>query len=135
MAAFRLASSACRVSLRPAFSVAPIKRAIATTAVCRKQQVSLPTDSEHAVGIEKFEMEATSMGIEDPWDFHLQLGDGTRENPTIIPSMYNKRLIGHLCEEDQTHLVYFYVYKGTNNPKRCTCGHWFKCVDAEPHHF
>ena len=57
----------------------------------------------------------------------MELGPGTKEEPTLVPSVYNKRLIGHQCEDDQTYLTYFYVYKGF--PKRCQCGHWFKVVD------
>merc|ERR1711872_901643 len=89
---------------------------------------------EHAVGIEKFEKLAKLAGIDDPWDLKpFQLGAGTKEEPTLLPSMYNKRLVGHLCEDHQTHLTYFYVYKGF--PKRCQCGHWFKVVDSEPYHY
>jgi len=136
MAALRLAS-ACRAALRPALASAsaPMRqRGIATTSVCMKTELPLPDNLEHAVGIEKFEKLAHLAGIDDPWDIKpFQVGAGTKDSPTIVPSMYNRRLIGHLCEEDQTYLTYFYVYKGV--PKRCKCGHWFKVTDAEPYHY
>jgi len=134
MAALRLAS-VCRAVMRPALASASKQRGIATTSVCmEKNPMPLPDNLEHAVGIEKFEKMAHLAGIEDPWDIKpFQTGAGTRESPTIVPSMYNRRLIGHLCEEDQNYLTYFHVYKGV--PKRCKCGHWFKVEDAEPYHY
>jgi len=133
MSALRLAS-VCRAALRPAVTSTALRRGIATTQVCLKQELSLPDTVEHSVGIEKFERMAAAAGIDDPWDIKpAQHGEGTRENPDIVPSMYNKRLIGHLCEEGQPYLTYFYVYK--SEPKRCQCGHWFKLVDAEPYHY
>lgn len=50
------------------------------------------------------------------------------DNPNLIPSFESKRLIGCLCEEDQTHVNYMWVHLG--EPKRCECGHWFKAVPA-----
>jgi len=133
MAALRLAF-ACRAGLRPALAAAPIQRAIATSAVRMKSELPLPDDMEHAVGIEKFEKMAELAGVDDPWDLKLaETGDGTRENPTLVTSIYNKRLVGHICEEEANHITYFYVQK--NEPKRCKCGHWFSCVDAEPYHY
>ena len=185
MAATRL-TSACRSILRPALASTqmrqvaapmaqasmltsmPTCRGFCTTGCCRKTEIPLPDNLEHAVGIEKFEKLAklavsakythtmnfprlrrvtplmligiknifihSFQGIDDPWDLKpFQMGAGTKDEPTLLPSMYNRRLVGHLCEEDQTHLTYFYVYKGF--PKRCQCGHWFKVVDAEPYHY
>ena len=50
------------------------------------------------------------------------------ENPNLVPSFEDKRLIGCLCEEDQTHVNYMWVHLG--DPKRCECGNWFKAVPA-----
>jgi len=148
MSALRLAS-VCRLALTPRLASVPLKRGIATTQVCSKKNGGLdagrwtkdagrwnyvPDPMEHAVGIERFEMQAKAAGIEDLWDLEVQkLGEGTRENPDLVPSMYNKRIVGHLCEEGQTYMTYFYLYKG--HPKRCQCGHWFKLTEAEPYHF
>ena len=57
-------------------------------------------------------------------------GHGTRENPDLIPSMFNRRIVGHICEEDQSHITWFYLYKG--EPQMCDCGHWFKLVPVDP---
>ena len=54
MSALRLASL-CRSALRPAMTTAPLRRGIATTQICCKQELTLPDNMEHAVGIEKFE--------------------------------------------------------------------------------
>jgi len=114
-------------------TTALLRRGIATTQVLLTEK-SLPDTLEHSVGIERFERMAHAAGIDDLWDLkRLQHGEGTRENPDIVTSMYNKRLIGHHCEEGQPYLTYFYVYK--SEPKRCCCGHWFKLVDAEPYEY
>merc|ERR1711951_19119 len=124
MAAMRLAS---RALLRSALATAPTRHGIATTAVCLGN-VKMPHFLEHAVGVEKWEKIAKIAGCDDVWGMGpMELGPGTKEEPTLVPSVYNKRLIGHQCEDDQTYLTYFYVYKGF--PKRCQCGHWFKVVD------
>merc|ERR1711931_571004 len=116
MSALRLAS-VCRAVLRPALTGAPAQRGIAT----------------NSVGIERYEKLCHLAGIEDPWELNFKMGAGTKENPTIVRSMYNKRQIAHICHEDTTAPVIFYVYKG--HPMRCSCGHWFKCLDAEEYEF
>lgn len=57
--------------------------------------------------------------------------EGTKENPNIVPSFEPKRLVGCVCEEDATSILWMWVHK--SDPKRCACGYWFKCVDAHDH--
>jgi len=129
MAALRL-GSLCRALTRPS-NLALVQRGLAISAVDMKKVIPLPDPLEHAVGIEKIEKLAKLQGIDDPFDLKLRKrGEGSKENPDLVPSIFNKRIIGHICEEDQTHITWFYLYKG--HPKRCQCGHWFKLVEAQP---
>jgi len=132
MSALRLAS-VCRAVLRPALAGAPVQRGIATSSVCMAKDIKTPDSLQASVGIERYEKLCQLAGIEDPWELNFKMGAGTKENPTIVRSMYNKRQIAHICHEDTTAPVIFYVYKG--HPMRCACGHWFKCLDAEEYEF
>jgi len=137
MSALRLASSLCRaVALRPAVMAPALQRGVATTAARPGELRKLPDPFEHAVGEEKWEMIAAMEGLdpEDLWETKRAAPtSGTKDDPQIVPSMYNKRVVGHLCTEDQTAVIYFTIHKGENGGmKRCRCGHWFKIVDWEP---
>ena len=69
--------------------------------------------------------------LQDPFDTKVvQRGPGTKECPNIVGSFFDSRMVGCICEEDQTHINWMWLHKGV--PKRCECGHWFKLVDREP---
>ncbi|XP_076368075.1 cytochrome c oxidase subunit 5B, mitochondrial-like [Tachypleus tridentatus] len=86
---------------------------------------------EHATGLEKKELMAKAAGNENPFDMRVyKRGPGTKTDPNIIPSAYQERLIGCICEEDATCINWMWLEKG--EPKRCECGYWFKLIDAKP---
>uniref|UniRef100_C9W1M6 Cytochrome c oxidase polypeptide Vb n=2 Tax=Ixodidae TaxID=6939 RepID=C9W1M6_RHISA len=86
---------------------------------------------EYATGREKQELLAHAAGNDDPFDMKVfKRGPGTKDNPNLIPSHLEKRMIGCICEEDQTHINWMWLHRG--DPKRCECGYWFKIVDAKP---
>merc|ERR1712126_573816 len=86
MSALRLAS-VCRAVLRPALSGAPAQRGIAPA------QRGIATSSV-----------SMAKDIKTPDSLQASVG--------IVRSMYNKRQIAHICHEDTTAPVIFYVYKG-----------------------
>jgi len=89
-----------------------------------------PDALEHATGIEKREMLARAAGNTDPFGLQgFERGVGSKEQPNLIPSMLDSRMIGCVCEEDSTSISYMWLHKGEN--KRCECGHWFKLVDGK----
>lgn len=55
---------------------------------------------DHATGIEKRELEQWKSGNKDPWllDTVLKRGPGTKEQPTMIPSAFDGRIVGCSCE-------------------------------------
>lgn len=67
---------------------------------------------EHATGIEKRELLAKAAGNENPFDMRVfKRGAGTKDQPNLIPSAFDARLVGCICEEDQTFVQWMWVYQ------------------------
>ncbi|XP_075457969.1 cytochrome c oxidase subunit 5B, mitochondrial [Ascaphus truei] len=90
----------------------------------------IPTDEEQATGLEKKIMTAQQHGS-DPYSMlKPRQYAGTKEDPHIVPSVTNKRIVGCICEEDNTSVLWFWLHQG--EPQRCpSCGAHYKLV---PHH-
>lgn len=53
---------------------------------------------DHATGIEKRELLARAAGNDDPFDMRLiKRAQGTKDAPTLIPSAFDARIIGCIC--------------------------------------
>ncbi|CAK6951842.1 cytochrome c oxidase subunit 5B%2C mitochondrial [Scomber scombrus] len=93
----------------------------------------IPTDEEQAAGLERRVMQAFKQG-KDPYSIlkPKQYG-GTKEDPHIVPCIGTKRLVGCVCEEDNTAIVWFWLHEGDCH--RCpSCGSHYKLVHHElPH--
>ncbi|KAG8237091.1 hypothetical protein J437_LFUL017369 [Ladona fulva] len=86
---------------------------------------------EHATGLEKREMLAKAAGNDNPFDMKIfQRGPGTKDNPTLVPSAFDSRIIGCVCEEESASVCWMWLYEG--EPKRCGCGYWFKLQKKAP---
>lgn len=54
---------------------------------------------DHATGLEKREMLAKQAGNDNPFDMKVfKRGPGTKENPNLIPSAFDARLVGCICK-------------------------------------
>lgn len=54
---------------------------------------------EHATGIEKRELLAKAAGNDNPFDMKVfKRGAGTKENPNLIPSAFEARIVGCICK-------------------------------------
>ncbi|KAK7489012.1 hypothetical protein BaRGS_00019673 [Batillaria attramentaria] len=85
-------------------------------------------------GLERYELLAKLAGNEDPFEMNVKKrAKGSFDEPTMIPSLYDKRLVGCICEEDAVSINWMYLHKG--EPKRCECGYWFKLADLQPQSF
>jgi cytochrome c oxidase subunit 5b len=94
----------------------------------------MPDTLGHSVGPERFELLARLAGNEDPFEMNVrQRSKGTLNDPTLIPSLYDKRLVGCVCEEDSIAIQWMFLNKG--EPKRCACGNWFKLVELDTSKF
>ncbi|XP_023212659.1 cytochrome c oxidase subunit 5B, mitochondrial-like [Centruroides sculpturatus] len=106
-----------------------VKRSPCIFSSCRTK-IMFNDPIEHATGLEKKELLAIQSGNEDPFNMRVyKRGPGTKDKPTEIPSMLDKRLIGCICHEDSTHINYMWLHMG--DPKRCECGYWFKLVPGK----
>ncbi|KAK5603001.1 Cytochrome c oxidase subunit 5B [Crenichthys baileyi] len=104
----------------------PLQRAVASAG-------GIPTDEEQATGLERRTLQALKQG-KDPYSIlKPKQYSGTKADPHIVPGIGNKRLVGCLCEEDNTAIVWFWLHEG--DPQRCpSCGSHYKFVHHElPH--
>jgi len=99
-------------------------RTLAVSSIARKQdKMNDPID--HATGLEKWELEQLELGNDDPFFMKPTCrGKGTKDQPNIVQAMDTYRMIGCVCNEEDTNIKFMWLYEGT--PKRCKCGHWFK---------
>ncbi|XP_034947127.1 cytochrome c oxidase subunit 5B, mitochondrial-like [Chelonus insularis] len=116
---------------RRAFSQV-ISRQFTTSSACMKLfDGPLPDPLEIATGLHKKELLAYKEGNMDPFDVKVaKRGEGTKENPNLVGSCFDSRIVGCICEEDSTSIVWMWLHSDT--PRRCFCGHWFKLVKREP---
>uniref|UniRef100_A0A672NSL8 Cytochrome c oxidase subunit 5B, mitochondrial n=1 Tax=Sinocyclocheilus grahami TaxID=75366 RepID=A0A672NSL8_SINGR len=91
------------------------------------------TITKQATGLEKIVLEASKRGT-DPYSI-LKPREcaGSKQDPHIVPSITNKRIVGCVCEEDNTAVVWFWLHQG--EAQRCpSCGAYYKLVPHElPH--
>ncbi|XP_063218349.1 cytochrome c oxidase subunit 5B, mitochondrial-like [Bacillus rossius redtenbacheri] len=96
---------------------------------CAKKLMGDPM--ELATGLEKRELLAELAGNDDPFNMKLmKRGPGTKENPNLIPSAFDARIIGCICEPEAQHIKWMWLHKG--EPKRCSCGSWYKLQETTP---
>jgi cytochrome c oxidase subunit 5b len=97
-------------------------------------KVDMPDTLGHSVGPERWELLARLAGNDDPFEMNVKKRTkGTREEPTLIPSLYEKRLVGCVCDEDAISINWMFLFKGEQ--KRCHCGNWFKLVELDTSKF
>ena len=53
-----------------------------------------------------------------------RLEGSTKENPNIVNAMDTFRMVGCVCNENDTAIKWMWLVEG--QPKRCGCGHWFQ---------
>ncbi|XP_044154002.1 cytochrome c oxidase subunit 5B, mitochondrial-like [Bufo gargarizans] len=93
----------------------------------------IPTDEEQATGLERKIQDALKKG-EDPFNIlKPKTYPGTKDNPHIVPSVNKQRIVGCICEEDNSQIIWFWAHEGHVN--RCPqCGSHYKLVPYElPH--
>ncbi|KAJ8285907.1 hypothetical protein GJAV_G00032350 [Gymnothorax javanicus] len=125
---------AARLLLRSSIRAVKTCRTAPVVALSRGMAAGgIPTDEEQATGMEKTIMQALKKGT-DPYSM-LKPKDytGSKEDPHLVPSITNKRIVGCVCEEDNTCVIWFWLHAG--EPQRCpSCGAHYKLVPHElPH--
>ncbi|KAI3361871.1 hypothetical protein L3Q82_002195 [Scortum barcoo] len=121
---------AARLLLRSAFRAASIRRAPAVVPGLSRGMAAggIPTDEEQATGLEKIIMKAMKEGT-DPYSMMKPKEyAGSKTDPHLVPSITNKRIVGCVCEEDNTAVVWFWLHQG--EAQRCpSCGSHYKLDD------
>ncbi|XP_006881305.1 PREDICTED: cytochrome c oxidase subunit 5B, mitochondrial-like [Elephantulus edwardii] len=70
------------------------------------------TDDDQATGLEREVMMAARKG-QDPYNMLApKAAAGTKEDPHLVPSINNKRIVGCICEEDSNVVIWFWLRKG-----------------------
>ncbi|XP_054853166.1 cytochrome c oxidase subunit 5B, mitochondrial [Eublepharis macularius] len=90
----------------------------------------IPTDEEQATGLERKVLKGLEKGL-DPYSMlPPKQHAGTKEDPNIVPSINDKRIVGCICEEDNSTVSWFWLHKG--EAQRCpSCGTHYKLVAHE----
>lgn len=78
-------------------------------------------------------MIAAQKGL-DPYNMlPPKAASGTKEDPNLVPSISNKRIVGCICEEDNCTVIWFWLHKGES--QRCpNCGTHYKLVPHQMAH-
>ncbi|XP_075072545.1 cytochrome c oxidase subunit 5B, mitochondrial-like [Mixophyes fleayi] len=131
MASWRL----CQLLIRAAPRTAAFPRTVYISRPCFRAMSAggIPTDDEQATGLERKILQGLKKG-EDPFSILKPKSyPGTKENPHIVPAVNKQRLVGCICEEDNSQVIWFWIHDGQVN--RCPeCGSHYKLVPYElPH--
>ncbi|XP_036625232.1 cytochrome c oxidase subunit 5B, mitochondrial-like [Trichosurus vulpecula] len=90
----------------------------------------IPSDEEQATGLER-EIVMASRNDLDPYNILApRAAPETKEEPNLVPSIDDKRIVGCICEEDNSAVIWFWLHKGET--QRPNCGTHYKLV---PHQF
>lgn len=60
----------------------------------------------------------------------MKHGPGSKEEPNMIPSAFESRMVGCICEEDSATIEWMWLKQG--EAKKCQCGFWFKLYYEAP---
>ncbi|XP_065169121.1 cytochrome c oxidase subunit 5B, mitochondrial-like [Atheta coriaria] len=117
-------------SLYAKVALSTARRNVLTASRCFATRTTMGDPVEHATGLEKRELLAKLAGNDNPFDLKVvKRGPGTKAQPNEIPSAFDARLVGCVCEEDATSVTWMWLHKG--QPRRCECGHWFSLVHKD----
>ncbi|XP_043841810.1 cytochrome c oxidase subunit 5B, mitochondrial-like [Dromiciops gliroides] len=90
----------------------------------------IPSDEVQANDLEREIMMAAR---NDLYPYNIlapKASPGTKEEPNLVPSITDKRIVGYICEEDNSAVIWFWLHKGET--QHCpNCGTHYKLV---PHH-
>ncbi|CAF1021124.1 unnamed protein product [Rotaria sordida] len=94
-------------------------------------KVRFPNPWDVILNKRRFEYAMKFKGYDDPFDMMpvKRIENSTAENPNLLPSCNDKRLMACICNEDVYHLKWMHLHRG--EPKRCYCGHWFKLTERQ----
>ncbi|XP_043823450.1 cytochrome c oxidase subunit 5B, mitochondrial-like [Dromiciops gliroides] len=93
----------------------------------------ISSDEEQATGLEREIMMAARNDL-DPYNMLApKAAPGTKEKPNLVLSITDKRIVGCICEEDNSAVIWFWLHKGKT--QSCpNCGTHYKLVPHQLSH-
>ncbi|XP_043849001.1 cytochrome c oxidase subunit 5B, mitochondrial-like [Dromiciops gliroides] len=93
----------------------------------------IPSDEEQATGLDREVMMAARNDL-DPYNMLApKAAPGTKEEPNLVPSITDKQIVGCICEEDNSAVIWFWLHKGET--QSCpNCGIHYKLVPHKLSH-
>merc|ERR1712083_194978 len=108
-----LSRSLSQVSSNLARCSASSSRLVHLSAVRSADQM-MPDGVEHATGLEKYELLAKQAGNLDPFFLKaIARGKGTKDEPNIVNAMDNYRMMGCVCNEEDTNIKWMWLCENT----------------------
>uniref|UniRef100_A0A8D0GFT8 Cytochrome c oxidase subunit 5B, mitochondrial n=1 Tax=Sphenodon punctatus TaxID=8508 RepID=A0A8D0GFT8_SPHPU len=93
----------------------------------------IPSNKEQATGLERKVLEAIEKGVDTYNMFPPKRYPRTKEEPCLVPSVNKKRIVGCVCEEDNSSIIWFWLHAG--DAQRCpSCGAFYKLEHQEMPH-
>ena len=139
--AFKPSAVVCARSLKYELKPKPTKPPLAVPRIPQADHIDtdqeLP-DMHMMTASQKMEMDCDLLGIEDPYNLEpVRRHWGTKEDPVLVPSRFNHRMVCCVCDGDTVSYQMFY----RGGAQRCACGQFFKLfpvkrlfkVDPEPY--
>lgn len=97
---------------------------------------SIPMEKDHATGARREEHDDAMLGRERFNRSALYVDTmGTAADPTLVPSMEDMRVVGHMCDRFGANLITWMAVKQGEKTQCPDCGHVFKLdkgLAAEP---
>ncbi|KAL1494048.1 hypothetical protein ABEB36_009711 [Hypothenemus hampei] len=76
----------------------------------------------------RLEIQEKLRNPDNPFNMKVcQFEAGTQNQPQRIPSNFDSRIVGCICQEESETISWMWLHKG--KPRRCECGHWFILVE------
>jgi len=93
---------------------------------------AIPDVDEQATGLELRELNAIKAGNEDPFGMEgVKVGPfGTKENPRIVPSHFDERVVG-CYTDDFPDLIHYFTLKASDGVTQGPNYEWFKLEVVE----
>eukprot|EP00069_Balaena_mysticetus_P004197 bmy_17176T0 len=93
----------------------------------------VPTDAERATGLQREVMLAARKGLDPYHTLAPKAASGTKEDPNLVRFITRKRMVGCICEEDSSAVIWLWLHKGEAQ-RGPSCGTHYKLVPYQLAH-
>ncbi|XP_061056799.1 uncharacterized protein LOC133098115 [Eubalaena glacialis] len=93
----------------------------------------VPTDAERATGLQREVMLAARKGLDPYHTLAPKAASGTKEDPNLVRFITRKQMVGCICEEDSSAVIWLWLHKGEAQ-RGPSCGTHYKLVPYQLAH-